>query len=817
MTGQIIHIARFIAFLSILTLTTLQAVDGAPSSDGRTHEVRQILSFPDEALILESIDGYTLVRFPDCIYPQEPGLPMLPALPLRIALPAGMTVTGVHARLGQERELPGKHMVYPIQSPRPVDGSGGEFPLTTPDPETYASPHLYPAEPVRIIRQADLAGQSIAWLLVHPVRYVPSEGKILFSPSMEIVLTGKDGYLCKDHLPEKASSRTRAAAEGMIKGMVANPADVALKTSGGPRDSFTGVEPGAFEYVIITQESWVDDFQPLADWRIRKGIPSTIVTLKWIYNDGGYPGTNLEKVRAFIEDAHKNWGAAFFLLGGDSNLIPYHIRTITIPGYWTEDIPNDTYYADYDEDWVCEVHVGRAPVWNLVEINTFINKIFTYEKNPPLTNYATWAAFFGFDITVPGDKDGEICKENIHNLHLPASWTLHTEYDSEPGTHKADVLAYLDQGHHLVNHHDHCNTDCMGAGYTTHGDIFYIPDVNALTNGDRLSILFAVGCYPARFPVYTSIGEAFIRHPSGGAVAFMGNTCVGWGGPASNPDLYTVRQDRYLYRALFDEGFETLGACFTDLKNDEFDNNDPMNLHKYCFTQLTLLGDPEVPVWTEDPRHLQVTHGDTLDVGIKVPYTVSVKEGSAPLADVAVCLWKQGDLFEVGSTNAQGEAFFHITPASIGTLCVTAHRHNYLPYEGSAQVKGGELSVDVNQLSEITGGKANFTLVAGAAKASQNYLLLGGVSGTNPGLPLPGGHAMSLNWDAFTGVVIAAINTPLFLDFMGALDMQGNGTAQLNTLGPIPPGFTGTIMYFAYAAAGSPWSGSNPVTIEIVP
>jgi hypothetical protein len=729
-----------------------------------------------------------------------------------------MEVTGIHVARSLKKARPGKFKIWPAQPPIPIAGAVKEKGFVGPNPLVYTSSKAYPSEPVQFMGQSDLAGQGMAWVKVNPVQYVPAEGKLLFYPFMEIVLTGVGGYPFKDCLPENISAKGRAAYERKVKGLVVNSEDVQLQTRGGIHPPMRGVEPGSFDHVIITQNAWVDEFQPLADWRTRCGQATSIVTTAWIYNQGGYVGTNLEKIRAFIQDAHANWGTLSFLLGGDSNIIPYHIRSIEIPGYWTEEIPNDTYYADYDEDWVCEVEVGRAPVRTVTQISTLINKVFTYEKNPPLENYATTAAFFGFDNATPGDQYGELSKEFIRSMNLPPDLLLQTEYDSEPGTHKADMVAYLNQGHHLVNHHDHCNADCMGAGWISHGDLFFVADANSLYNGDFQSILFAVGCNPCDFTVYKCVAEALVHNPSGGLIAMMGNTRTGWGGSLQNQDLYSLRQDRYFYRALFDEGHERLGACFMDLKNDEYDPNDPYNLHKACFTQLTLLGDPRIPIWTEDPRNLTVSHPGMAPAGVSTTFLVTVKEDTTPLTDVTVCLWKEGDLYEVQTTDASGEALFSLAPASAGTLLVTAACHNFLPYEGEASVvEGGVLFSDAAEIPESQGGVANLTLVAGQENASRTYLLLGSVTGTDPGTPLPGGAAiLPLNWDLFTNLILSWLNSPTFHDFMGTLDGTGLGTAQLK-LEPMHPGSAGIVMHFAYAL-NKPWNlASNPVGIEIVP
>ncbi|GAG05923.1 unnamed protein product, partial [marine sediment metagenome] len=266
------------------------------------------------------------------------------------------------------------------------------------------------------------------------------------------MLEGVGGYECGDHLPGRISERGRRAYERMVADLVVNPGDVELSVSRRPAAKTRGVGPGDYDYVIITKTDWVDDFQPLADWKTQKGVPAAIVTTTWIYSE--YTGGNVAQIRAFVQDAHANWGATYFLLGGDTDVVPYHSRSFpSIDPY--ESVPNDTYYADYDDDWTCEVHVGRASVANTAAIGTFNGKVFTYEKNPPLSDYAKTATFLGCDQSC-GGGEGENCKTDIKDLYLPASWTYRREYDSEPGTHKTDFIAYLNLGNNLVDHIDHC-------------------------------------------------------------------------------------------------------------------------------------------------------------------------------------------------------------------------------------------------------------------------------------------------------------------------------------------------------------------------
>jgi hypothetical protein len=137
-------------------------------------------------------------------------------------------------------------------------------------------------------------------------------------------------------------------------------------------------------------------------------------------------------------------------------------------------------------------------------------------------------------------------------------------------------------------------------------------------------------------------------------------------------------------------------------------------------------------------------------------------------------------------------------------------------YTGDSQ-NPGSLTADLETLEEATGGTVVFTLSAGEDQAGRYYLLLGSISGTGPGIPLPGGEeVLPLHWDVFTDLVIYNLNSPLFMDFMGVLDAEGDGEAQFQTGGPLPKGSAGIVMTFAYALKG-PWDFvSNPVDIKIV-
>ena len=445
-----------------------------------------------------------------------------------------------------------------------------------------------------------------------------------------------------------------------------------------------GVAPDEREYVIITKADWIDDFQPLADWKTRKGARAAIVDRDWIYST--YSAANEPaKIRAFVHDAYDTWGTVYFLLGGDTNTIPFHTKDIN-----DEDVPNDTYYSDFDGDWTCEVNVGRASVRGTAAIGNFIDKVLTYEQSPPLGDYARTALFLGFDLYEEGSGEGENCKEHIRTTHIPADWTYRSEYDSEPGGHHDDVIAYLNQGNNLVNHIDHCGTDVMGVGCVNHDEYLFNTDMNHLTNGDRQSILYSIGCWPCDYPDYTCIAESFVQNVGGGGVAFIGNSRSGYY-TAYGDDGFSLRYDRFFYRQLFMFDYYHLGECFSRHKDRAY-QHDPIMM--YVFTELTLLGDPELPIWTDDPQALTVSHASVFPFGT-ASFTVHVADDAGEdVEGAAVCLWKGDEVHLVAATDTAGDASFAPSPTTAGTMLVTITGRNDLPYLGSAEV-GYVLDVDV--------------------------------------------------------------------------------------------------------------------------
>ena len=636
------------------------------------------IRFNEDDFEFDKFEGYDIITYPDGGLTTEIGKPMLPSKNILVALPNNIIATNIKILKIIEVDLLSTYNIFPAQAPQKV-GLNTSITINSYNIDISKITDSYPSQKIELIGMTDLAGQGLALVTIYPFQYTTNLKTLKLIREIKFVIEGENGYNCGDYLPNCVTeSEVELYKEKLCK-MVVNPENVILQTKQGLKPM--GIDPGNYNYVIITKNDWASAFQTLADWKTQKGIPANIVTTESIYANYS-SSTNQAKIRAFIQDAHNNWGTNFFLLGGDTDTIPYQIVT-----YNGDDIPTDTYYSDYDDDWTCEVHVGRASVTgpgnDTGKIGNFISKTLNYEKNPPTESFAKNISLFGFDLD--GVTEGEDCKIDIDNLYIPSNWTITRVYDSHSGNHEDNVDAAVNSGQNLINHIDHSNEYYMGTGYINHNRGLNTSEVDDFSNGDKQATWYSIGCWAAAIDFNNCIAEHFVRDSDGGGVGFIGNTRYGWYWVGGD-DLASLRYDRYFFRSFFIRNHYKLGDLFSDHKMEAYNSMDPDDLNKYIFSELILLGDPELPLWMNDPASFVVFHPSEIYTESS-SFTVHVEttEGD-DIENASVCLWKGDEVYLTNLTDSTGDVTFNISPITEGNMTVTVTKQDYIPYEGNVLV-----------------------------------------------------------------------------------------------------------------------------------
>jgi choice-of-anchor B domain-containing protein len=132
------------------------------------------------------------------------------------------------------------------------------------------------------------------------------------------------------------------------------------------------------------------------------------------------------------------------------------------------------------------------------------------------------------------------------------------------------------------------------------------------------------------------------------------------------------------------------------------------------------------------------------------------------------------------------------------------------------------LSAVIPGISLSLGGEQMLRLDAGREHAGKPYLLLGSVSGTAPGISLPG-LVVPLHLDAYTHFGLVSPNTPPLAHSQGLLDGDGRAAATFSLPPGTDPGLAGLTIHHAFLvfddalAPGDVLRVSNPWSVSLLP
>jgi peptidase C25-like protein/flagellar hook capping protein FlgD len=390
---------------------------------------------------------------------------------------------------------------------------------------------------------------------------------------------------------------------------------------------------GPIEYLIVTSRSLRPEFMALARERSRNGIPSAVRSLESFASEYPTAVDEADRLRRFLRDAHDHWATRWVLLGGDVEVIPP--RFVTERDVLPErSFVSDWYYACLDGTWDSdgdgrfgelpfggdpgdspdlepELFVGRAPVRGRAEARAFVEKTLAYERRPP-DGFANTTLMFAHRLVLDPftildfAATAEEVLPRITDDPAQRVTRLYESWDdpswvpgAEPET-RASVIEALDQGHNVTLGLGLGSPDLLAVGAQSSPDpqLLTVADVLGLTNGDRAGHVWLATSFVGAFDHPTSLAEAFVRAPRGGAVTAIASS-----------DLTLVGQDAALMeqfvRTVFDEGASTIGEALVRARSIfVFPAGGPAMVLSY-----QLLGDPLLrpfsssPVAAAEPGH----------------------------------------------------------------------------------------------------------------------------------------------------------------------------------------------------------------------
>lgn len=651
--------------------------------------------------------GGVIISVTGCRSIGWPGEPILPVYPARFIIPRGEIVSRITVEAEQTVTLPGSYEVAPMQPQVPLGSTG---PATLMKNESvYRSSQPYPSEHGALAAEQVLSGIRLAFVNVYPCALIPSSNAVLFSPSLRVTIETEPA----PGLPRQApASQLRRAMRVIAKG-VQNPECASGYAAPVMSLADTVPSPELTHYVIITSPAFAPSFQPFVDLKNRCGLRARIVDTGWIASNFG--GLDMqEEIRNFIIYAYENWQTRYVLLAGDNEIIPHRGMYVKAGTQIEADIPSDLYYACLDGNWnsdgdqyfgepgeedlLPEVIIGRLPVDSPAEIANVIEKISSYTLSP-VASQCTSSLMLGELLwsvggvnTWGGDYKNEIrygsSNYGFTTTGIPPDFATTTLYDRDGFSwNKADLVPILNGGVHFVNHCGHSNLFSVMRLAT--GDI---PLLENDGTDAGFFICYSQGCYAASFDNRDDagamhpedcIGEELVTGPHG-AVAFIGNTRLGWDAPGSTCGVSQFF-DRQFFDAIFGEGVERLGDALEDsrLDNIPYISYDAV---RWVYYNLCLLGDPALSVWTGTPRELVAAHDSVLYEG-QSGFEIRVSDEGGPVAGALACLNSTAPYsYCAAVTDEAGVALLEPSAPGGTSLLLAVVSPNHIPRTDTVQV-----------------------------------------------------------------------------------------------------------------------------------
>lgn len=300
------------------------------------------------------------------------------------------------------------------------------------------------------------------------------------------------------------------------------------------------------DLLIITDRIFERSLSPLIALRQKRGLACETVDIEDIYDEFSFGEKSPRAIRDFLAYTCVNWKLAprFVLFTGDASFDPRNylgvgdfdlVPTRLIDTTYLE-TASDDWFADFDDDGLAEMYVGRLPVRTPTQADAVVSKIVTYES-------AIGRSVAPRSVLLVADRnDGfnfEQASGQLRSL-VPANTTVGEIFRGrlDDETAKKQLIGSIKSGQAIVNYTGH------GSANSWRG-LFATGDIRLLQN-KTLPIFIAMTCLNGfiQDPLSESLSKGLMNAERNGAVAVW--TSSGMTVPAEQALI-----NQQLYRLLF--------------------------------------------------------------------------------------------------------------------------------------------------------------------------------------------------------------------------------------------------------------------------
>jgi hypothetical protein len=311
--------------------------------------------------------------------------------------------------------------------------------------------------------------------------------------------------------------------------------------------------------VIISYGGFINEANQWANMRRNDPMSVEVVNVEDVFDEFGYGLTTAQSIKDFLNYAGSNWQLPprYVLLIGDASYDP---RNYTASGF-NNLVPaklvdtsfmetgSDDALADFDNDGLAEMAVGRIPVRSAQGVTNALNKTIAFESTrataPQRGFYCVSDSPIGYDFQALCGRLSDLIPGSIPKMFL----------NRDTADSRNLLLSGLNTGKYVANYSGHGNHGIWAAN-----GFFNANDALTRTNTD-LTLVVSLSCLNAYFVDAYSDGlsESALNNPGKGAVAFWASSAL------TTPDVQEVMATRF-YQDLFSSPMIRLGDMVRDSK-----------------------------------------------------------------------------------------------------------------------------------------------------------------------------------------------------------------------------------------------------------
>jgi hypothetical protein len=320
----------------------------------------------------------------------------------------------------------------------------------------------------------------------------------------------------------------------------------------------------AADFLIITDRQFSASVKPLALLRGSQGITVSVVDVEDIFDEFSYGAHSPQAIKDFLSWASAHWQKAprFVLFVGDGSYDPRNykgkgqfdlIPTKMLDTRFME-TAGDDWYADFDNDGIAEMAIGRLPVRTIQEADAVLSKIVNYQ---PSGNSSGRNVLLVSDKIGPDGFNFESTSDELKPF-VPGSVNVQSivRHDEDGATLRSQILSSLNQGPLIANYAGHGTYD----KWTGDGALRTV-DASALANSGKTSLFVTMTCMNGYYVDLTtdSLAEALIKADNGGAIAV-------WASSGITLPTRQAEINQKLFEQLFSDQGLTLGEAVQKAK-----------------------------------------------------------------------------------------------------------------------------------------------------------------------------------------------------------------------------------------------------------